>query len=362
MPEVRQTNPEAIKEQLTQLKPKQAARIYKGTKEAIQRVADKLQQNIPKNDFSTIKTALAALKPQARNFETYIRSKLNGSNETIPLSRMQFLRRLVQYKNSLKQKYLPYRLAEEKRLKESYKETSIENIKFRKWQKSDLAAFSQFLKQNAGDNKTFQAYIQKNLHVWNPKGNPKLYYQQQCVEMSLILLIEFCYKNHIDLALPASNSYLKMSKYKTLESFMKNLYPKLSASHLYSGAGGLVTEIREKDLKAGDWISIKRPHGGYHALIVTGNYGQGQLSVMAGSQMNKDFRKSAEVREEVEEIYPKGFVKIQSKAKPNQVKMRYGGYAIDPMVNRGKVEQKNGTYKFYRLNVDRMNQVLSRIK
>jgi hypothetical protein len=309
-----------------------------------------------------------ALEYTFKHFKIRLKQFLKTKSTTIPSTIIKAFARLSMMKNAFELKYkkieLKYRTIEERKAKAEYKKTSIERIKFRPWKKSDVVGFSKFVSEKASSAKLIKKLLKNNKYLWNPKGNPKLYFQQQCVEVAILLYIHYCFKNKINLALPAGGTHLVLSNFKTIEGFMGALYPRLAAVHLFAGAGGITTEIPENQVKPGDIYTAKHPSGGYHAqMVITNN--KGKMQYLSGDQMNKDFRKYPRVRKKVEKVYPIGFAQTQPHAKPKDVKMKWGGYALEPNIrdNMGRgvqvqLKKKKDIIRYFRINPTKMNQVI----
>ncbi len=102
--------------------------------------------------------------------------------------------------------------------------------------------------------------------------------------------------------------------------------------------------------------------------MITKTDKKGNVGLLSGDQMNKDFIKSKKIRKKVSEIYPLGFIKSMPNAKPEEIKkrMHWGGYGIPPAVTFGpndtRMNEANGdVIKYYRLDPQAMNRVLSQI-
>ena len=313
----------------------------------------------------------AALKQVKEKFIELLRT----NTKIIPAQFLKALFTLNEMKKAIETKYnnieKKHRIIEERKAKAEYKETPIEGIKFRQWNQSDVEGFSKFVSTNATSEELLNKLLKNNTYLWNPKGNPELYYQEQCVEVGIMLLIHYCFRNKINLALPASDKFLVLSKFKTIEQFMSALYPQLSASHLFSGAGGIVAEIPKNQVKPGDIYTARHlpPASGFHVQMVVKN-SNGKLEYLTGDQINKDFRMNPEKRAEVEKTYPLGFVDAQLNSKPENIKMRYGGYALKPRIKsstEASILSLGGTMspkdeiKFYRINPKRINEVIKGI-
>jgi hypothetical protein len=332
------------------------------------------------------KIYVAGFKQYNIEYNKFLKSK----SKIISAPLLKAFKRLIAMKRALESKLkaikLKHRIIDERKAKAEYKKTSIEKIKFRSWKDSDITGFSKFVSTNAGNKTKLTKLLKDNKYLWNPKGNPELYFQQQCVETAVLLLIHYCFKNKIDLALPASRGHKTMSNYNNLEDYMKAVYPKLSASHLFSGGGGMLKQISKEEVKPGDIYTSKHPTppGGYHAQMVIANNKEG-LSYLAGNQSNNDFINDPGERVKVEAMYPIGFIDPQPNASPKQVKnsrnskksgkMRWGGYAYKPRIKLPKEEggrpslaqnersrsKSKDEIKFYRINPKGMNNIINRI-
>jgi hypothetical protein len=350
------------------LSPKVAQTRVQANLKTIKKTIKQLEKVVKPVALLKFQSRLQVLLSQGyHSFQNELKKIKSKKNASLSEKSSLFVRKLTKFKDMLVKRY--NRIIEEKKIKAEYKETSIENVKFRRWKPSDLQDFSKFVLANAGTKNALKDLLKKNKYLWNPKGNPKLYMQQQCIETAVLMLIHYCYKKKIDLALPASNGFVAMSQFKTMEKFMKAVYSKLAAVHIYSNRGNLFTEIKKEDIKPGDITSIKRGHGhGYHGLMIVKTDKKGNVGLLSGDQMNKDFMKRPDVRKKVSEIYPLGFIKTMPNATPKEVKknMHWGGYGIPPAVifgtNDTRMNEANGdVIKYYRLDPNAMNRVLTRI-
>lgn len=315
-------------------------------------------------------------------FDKAFNEFLKQPTKIVPVPLLKAQQVLIEMKNEMEITYKKiekkHRIIEERKIISEYKKTSIENIKFRRWKESDAADFSNFVAENASTPENLNKLLKSNPYLWNPKGNSELYYHQQCAETAILLLIHYCYKNHIDLALPASDRYEALSRYKTIEDYMRAVYPKLSASHLFYGAGGMFKQVSESEVKPGDIYTAKHPppQGGFHAQMVVKN-DKGKMDYLTGNQLNRDFKSSAKVRQKVEKVYRIGFVDPQPDAKPEEVKktMKWGGYGDKPKILTVEEQQRRtlrvsaarsaklpkDEIRYYRLDPNRMNNIVASI-
>ncbi len=290
------------------------------------------------------------------------------------------------------------------------REHSIEGMQLREWTEADSTAFSEHIAKNLSNPDNLKKYIKENDICWNPKGNPDLYAQQHCVETAVIFLIDFCYKNSMNLALPVGvlkdvkedgtkiwgTEYKTLSDYKTIEAFMQDVYPNLSASHFF-GAGELFTELNKngKDCRPGDYIARKHKKGGYHAQLISGKprkpngdeiwydkkgiraitardkngniitdkHGKDTyedvIPTIQGNQLNNDFKKSQIIRDQVANDFSTGF------ASENNRK-RFGGFGIEPEEigeNLNALRKNAGDeVKILRFNPAGLNSIVKRYK
>jgi hypothetical protein len=340
------------------------------------KILDKLKQVLNINQYNNINKSMKAYLSKVNPFDE-VRVKYNKQwliKANLFLTNYHHLILKLEYRYRIHPKN-PKRInrkQEELKAKLKYTKTSIEGFKFRKWQKSDLSKFTKFVQSNVGNKLLLQKFLKANPCMWNPKGNPGLYMHQQCAETAIILLIQYCYKNKIDLVLPAANGFNRLSNYKTLEDFMKSTYTKYGVSHMFNGGGGILKRIKKEDVKPGDIITIKRgKKNSYHAQMVVSKFNNGNFDVIEGSQMNKDFKINKKIREKIEKLYPLGFIKEQPfTINPSAIKMAWGGYAIKPRIRAASKSLSDGAgimmngkdkIRYYRLNPSGLNKILSRI-